>query len=124
VAPTTVLPWLVEAAEPLQAVPQHGLHDVRVRQGQLTALFALLRAVQDGEGSEAAAIERLERSPQWVWVALAPEHKVVLALDGGNRTLALTQRVVHQVAQVLAPACAPRFLTAGCREDITALRPH
>ena len=113
VDPNTVLQWLVEAAEQLQAFSQHVLHDVRVRQVQLDELFALLSAVKDGKVSEAEAIERLERSPQWVWVAMDPESKLLLAIDVGNRTLAMAQRVVHHVAQVLAPDCAPLFLTDG-----------
>src|SRR5216684_5658400 len=63
VAPNTVLQWLVEAAEQLQAFSQYVLHDVRVRQVQLDELFALLSAVKDGKVREAEAIERLERSP-------------------------------------------------------------
>jgi IS1 family transposase len=124
VDPKTVLQWLVEAAEQLRAFSRHVLHDVRVRQVQLDELFALLSAVKDGEVSEADAIERLERSPQWVWVALDPESKVVLAIDVGERTLAMAQRVVHQVVQVLAPDCAPLFLTDGFREYMTALLTH
>src|SRR2546426_7574028 len=64
VDPNTVLQWLVEAAEQLQAFSRHVLHDVRVRQVQLDELFALLSAVKDGTGSEAAAIDGLERWPQ------------------------------------------------------------
>ena len=124
VDPKTVLQWLVEAAEQLRAFSQHFLHDVRVRQVQLDELFALLSAVKDGEVSEAEAIERLERSPQWVWVAMDPESKMLLAIDVGDRTLAMAQRVVHQVAQVLAPDCAPLFLTDGFREYLTALLTH
>ncbi len=124
VDPNTVLQWLVEAAEQLQAFSRHVLHDVRVRQVQLDELFALLSAVKDGEVSEAEAIERLERSPQWVWAALDPESKLVLAIDVGERTLAMAQRVVHQVVQVLAPDCAPLFLTDGFREYLTALLTH
>jgi hypothetical protein len=30
---------------------------------------------------------------QWVWVALDPESKLLLAIDVGNRTLAMAQRV-------------------------------
>ena len=116
VDPNTVLQWLVEAAEQLQAFSQHVLHDVRVRQVQLDELFALLSAVKAREVSEAEAIERLERSPQWVWVAMDPESKLLLAIDVGDRTLAMAQRVVHQVVQVLAPDCAPLFLTDGFRE--------
>jgi len=70
VDPNTVLQWLVEAAEQLQAFSRHVLHDVRVRQVQLDELFALLSAVKDGAVSETEAIKRLERSPQWVWVAV------------------------------------------------------
>src|SRR6202007_1650196 len=114
----------VEAAEQLQAFSRHALHDVRVKQVQLDELFALLRAVKDGAVSTVEAIERLERSPQWVWVAMDPESKLLLAIDVGNRTLAMTQRVVHQVVQVLAPDCAPLFLTDGFREYMTALLTH
>jgi hypothetical protein len=124
VDPNTVLQWLVEAAEQLRAFSQHFLHDVRVRQVQLDELFALLSAVKDGTVGEAEAIERLERSPQWVWVAMDPESKLLLALDAGARTLAMAQRVVHHVAQVLAPDCAPLLLTAGFREYMTALLTH
>jgi IS1 family transposase len=124
VDPNTVLQWLVEAAEQLRAFSQHFLHDVRVRQVQLDELFALLSAVKDGTVGEAEAIERLERSPQWVWVAMDPESKLLLALDAGARTLAMAQRVVHHVAQVLAPDCAPLFLTDGFREYMTALLTH
>jgi IS1 family transposase len=124
VAPNTVLQWLVEAAEHLQAFSRHFLHDLHVNQVQLDELFALLSAVKDGEVNEAAAIVRLERTPQWVWVALDPESKVLLAIDVGDRTLAMAQRLVHHVAQVLAPDCAPLFLTDGFREYLTALLTH
>jgi IS1 family transposase len=124
VDPNTVLQWFVAAADHLQAFARHVLHDVRVRQVQLDELFALLSAVKAGEVSEAEAIERLERSPQWVWVAMDPERKLLLAIDVGNRPLTMAQRVVHQVAQVLAPDCAPLFLTDGFREYMTALLTH
>ena len=120
----TVLQWLVEAAEQLRAFSQHFLHDVRVRQVQLDELFALLSAVKDGKVSEAEAIERLERSPQWVWVAMDPESKLLLVIDVGRRTLAMAQGVVHQVIQVLAPGCVPLFLTDGFKEYTTALLTH
>src|SRR5919109_808021 len=56
VDPNTVLQWLVEAAEQLQTFSRHVLHDVRVQQGQVDGLFALLRGVKDGEGSAAEAL--------------------------------------------------------------------
>src|SRR6266853_1607787 len=124
VGPNTVLGWLVEAADHLKVFSQYFLHDVRVTQVQLDELFALLSAVKEGEVSEAEAIERLERSPQWVWVAMDPESKLLLAIDVGSRTLAMAQRFVHHVAQVLAPDCAPLFLTDGFKEYLTALLTH
>src|SRR5262249_37217855 len=110
--------------EQLQAFSRHVLYDVRVRQVQLDELFALLSAVKDHEVSAAEAIARLERTPQWVWVAMDPESKLVLALDVGERTLAMAQRVVHHVAQVVAPDCVPLFLTDGFRAYMTALLTH
>ncbi len=120
----TVLQWLVEAADHLTAFSQYFLHDVRVTQVQLDELYALLRAVKDGEVSEAEALKRLSRSPHWVWVAIDPVTKLLLALDVGDRTLAMAQGVVHQVVQVLAPGCVPLFLTDGFKEYTTALLAH
>ncbi len=124
VDPNTVLAWLVEVAEHAAAFSQYVLHDVRATQVQLDELFALLSAVQTGEVSDAEAIQRLSRSPHWVWGALDPVTKLLLTIDVGDRTLAMAQRVVHQVAQVLAPSCVPLFLTDGLKEYATALLTH
>jgi IS1 family transposase len=124
VDPNTVLQWLVEAAEQLQAFSQYFLHDVRITQVQLDELYALLSAVKAGEVSDAEAIQRLSRSPHWVWVAIDPVTKLLLTIDVGTRTLAMAQCVVHQVAHVLAPDCAPLFLTDGFKEYTTALLAH
>jgi transposase-like protein/IS1 family transposase len=124
VDPNTVLQWLVEAAEHLQAFSAHVLRDVHVMQVQLDELYALLRAVKDGEVSEAEALTRLSRSPRWVWVAIDPGSKLLLTLDVGDRMLAMAQRVVHQVVQVLAPDCMPLFLTDGFKEYATAMLTH
>jgi IS1 family transposase len=84
----------------------------------------VLSAVKDGTISEAKAIKRLSRSPHWVWVALDPVTKLLVAIDVGERTQAMAQRFVHHVAQVLAPDCAPLFVTDGFREYTTALLSH
>src|SRR6185295_963751 len=124
VDPNTVLAWLVEGAEHAAAFSRYFLHDVRVTQGQLDELFALLRAVKTGEVSEAEAVARHSRSPHWVWAASDPVTTLLLAIDVGDRTLAMAQRVVHQVVQVLAPGCVPLFLTDGFKEYATALLTH
>jgi IS1 family transposase len=124
VDPNTVLAWLVDVAEHATAFSQYFLHDVRVNQVQLDELFALLSAVKAGEVTEREAITRLSRSPHWVWTAMDPVTKLLLAIDAGERTLAMAQGVVHQVVQMLAPGCVPLFLTDGFREYITALLTH
>ena len=48
VAPNTVLHWLVEAAEQLQAFTSYFLCEVHVQQVQLDELYAVLSAVRDG----------------------------------------------------------------------------
>jgi IS1 family transposase len=124
VDPNTVLQWLVEVADHATAFSQYFVRDVHVTQVQLDELFALLSAVKAGEVSEEEAITRLSRSPQWVWTTIDPVTKLLLTIDVGERTLAMAQRVVHQVAQVLAPGCMPLFLTDGFKEYTTALLTH
>src|ERR1700752_1446101 len=124
VDPNTVLQWLVEVADQLQAFSRYVLHDLEVTQVQLDELFALLSAVKAGEVSDAAALQRLSRSPHWVWAAIDPVTKLLLTIDVGERTLAMAQRVMHQVDQALAPDCAPLFLTDGLKEYMTALLTH
>jgi transposase-like protein/IS1 family transposase len=124
VDPNTVLHWLTEVADQAVACSQYFLHDVHVTQGQLDELFALLSAGKAGEVSEGEALNRLSRSPHWVWVALDPVTKLLLAIEGGERTLAMAQRVVHQVAQVVAPECVPLFLTDGFKAYLLAVLTH
>jgi hypothetical protein len=89
VDPNTVLQWLVEAVDHAAAFSRWFLPDPRVTQGQLDALFALLSAVKAGEVSDAEAIQRLSRSPHWVWVAIDPVTRLLLTIDVGDRTLAM-----------------------------------
>jgi transposase-like protein len=84
--PPTVLCWLVEAADHLEAFSRHFVHDLDVEQGQMDELFALRSAVKDDEISERQAIKRLSRSPHWVWEAMDPVCKLILAVDVGDCT--------------------------------------
>jgi IS1 family transposase len=124
VAPHTVLQWLVEAAEQLRAFSAYFLCDLHLEQLQLDELYAVLRDLKAGEISDDEAIKRLERSPSWVWTAMDPKSKLLVVVDVGSRTLAMAQRVVHQVTQVLAPGCVPLFLTDGLKDYGTALLTH
>jgi hypothetical protein len=124
VAPHTVLQWLAEAAEQLRTFSAYFLCDLHLEQLQLDELYAVLRAFKAGEITDDEALQRLERSPSWVWTAMDPTSKVLVVVDVGCRTLAMAQRVVHQVSRVLAPGCVPLFLTDGLKDYATALLTH
>src|SRR5262245_41567691 len=120
----TVLQWLVAAAEQLRAFSAYFLCDLHVKQLQLDELYAVLRDLKAGVLSENEAMKRLERSPSWVWTAMDPDSKLLLVIDVGSRTLAMAQRVVHQVTRVLASGCVPLWLPAGMKDYTTALLAH
>ena len=114
----------MEAAEQLQAFSHHFLCEVPVKQLQLDELYAVLRGVKDGEIGDDKALKRLERCRHRVWTAIDAQSKLLVAINIGPRTLAMAQRVVHQVAHVLAPDCIPLCVTDGFREYLTALLTH
>jgi IS1 family transposase len=120
----TVLQWLVEAAEQLQAFSDYFLRDLQINQVQLDELYAVLSAVRDGDLTEAEAIDRLSRSPHWVWTAIDPETKLLLSVQVGERTLAMAQAVLHQITQLLVPGCVPLFLSDGYTHYLSAIVTH
>jgi hypothetical protein len=120
----TVLHWLAEAAEQLRAFSAYFLCKLHLEQLQLDEVYAVLRDLKAGDLSEDEAIRRLERASSWVWTAMDPRSKLLVVGDVGCRTLAMAQRVVHQVTQVLAPGCVPLFLTDGLKDYGTALLTH
>jgi hypothetical protein len=61
---------------------------------------------------------------KWYGQAMDPVTKLLLALEVGERTLAMAQCLVHQVTQLLALDCAPLFLTDGFRDYLIALVTH
>jgi hypothetical protein len=53
-----------------------------------------------------------------------PKSKLLLVVDVGTRSLAMAQRVLHQVARMLEPGCVPLFLTDGLKDYKTAILAH
>jgi IS1 family transposase/transposase-like protein len=124
VDPNTVLQWVTEVGDQAAAFSRYFRRDVQSTQVQVDALFALLSAMKAGEVREDEALPRLARSPHWVWVALDPVTKLLLAIEVGERTLAMAQCLLHQVAQVVAPDGVPFFLTDGFTEYLRAVLTH
>jgi IS1 family transposase len=124
VDPNTVQGWVSEAAAHLAAFSHSLLHEVHVTQVQFDELCAWLSASKGEQESEKEVSEPSQRSPHWIWVALDPVSKLLLAIEVGERTLERAQRLVHHVVQILAPGCIPLFLTDGLKEYATALLTH
>jgi IS1 family transposase len=124
VDPNTVRTWLSAVADHLAIFSRAHLHDVHVNHVQLDELYAWVSEVKTEQGSEAEANEYFPRAPHWIWVAIDPASKLLLALDVGERTLAMAQQLVHQVRHVVAPGCLPLFLTDGLKAYATALLTH
>ena len=124
VDPNTVLHWLVEAAEQLQAFTSYFLCAVHVKQLQLDELYAVIRALKAGELSADDAIKRLEGTRPLVWTAMEPGSKLLLAIAVGSRTLEMAQWVVHQVVGVLAPGCLPAWFSDGFKGYLPAILGH
>src|SRR5262249_61428661 len=53
-----------------------------------------------------------------------PTSKLLVVVDVGSPTLAMAQRVVHQLVEVLAPGCVPLFVTDGFKEYGMAILAH
>lgn len=124
VDPNTVLTWLREAADQLAVFSCSFLRDVQVNHVQLDELFTVLSEGKADQGSALETSAPCSRTPHWVWAAIDPVSKVLLALEVGERTLAMAQRLVHQVRQVSASGCVPLFLSDGLKEYATALLTH
>ncbi len=122
--PHTVLQWLVEAAEQLQAFSRYFLCDVHVTQLQLDELYAVLRALREGQISQAQARKHLEPGRPWVWTAVDPVSKLLLAIEAGPRTVEMAQRVVHRVKSMLAPDCVPAWFSDGFKGYLPAIVGH
>jgi IS1 family transposase len=110
----TVLRWLVEAAKHSEAVIRYMVHNLHLTQVQMDELYALLSEMrEDGE-----------RQSCWVWTAMDSFSKLWLAVEVGDRSLNMAQRLVHGVVSVLAPGVVPMFLTDQLASYGKALLAH
>ena len=64
------------------------------------------RGVKEGEISEAKALKRLEPCRPWVWTAMDPVRKLLLAIEVGPRTVEMAQRVASGGLALRLNLCA------------------
>lgn len=124
VDPNTVLAWLIQAAAHIEALSGYLLHDLQISQVQMDELYALLSQMKAGELTAEEVLARLRRPHQWVWAAIDPVSKLLLAVVVGDRSLATAQLLVHRVVQILAPGVMPFFVTDQLAHYGTALLTH
>ena len=116
VDPNTVLQWLVEAAEQLGPFPP------------ISSVTCTWSSCNSTSCTRCCATSKPARSattrPSSAWSApppgcgrrWTPRASCWWWSMSARRTLAMAQRVVHQVTQVLAPGCVPLFLTDGLKD--------
>ncbi|MBC8262770.1 MAG: hypothetical protein H8E47_01415 [Anaerolineales bacterium] len=126
VDPNDVLVWLAQAAEHTEVVSRHLLHDLQVSQVQLDELYALMSQVGgDQQGNDETATHLRRRRPHlWVWAAIDPVTKLLLAVVVGDRSMATAQMLIHFVVQALAPGVVPFFASDQLAHYATALLTH
>jgi IS1 family transposase len=107
----TVLGWLGEASGHVQAVSRYVLHELHVTQVQPDELYVLLGAKKEKSEVEEGTSRREKRRHCWLWGAIDAESKLLLAVEIGDRSLQVAQRVAHTVVTVLAAGVVPLFVS-------------
>jgi hypothetical protein len=108
----------------VRIITGHDLCDVHVTQLQLDELYAVLRCLREGQISKKQALKRLESGHPWVWTAVDPVSKLLLAIEVGPRTVEMAQCVVHRVKNMLAPDCVPACFSDGFKGYLPAIVGH
>jgi IS1 family transposase len=120
VDPPTVKTCLVRAAEHMEAVSHYFIHDLHLTQVQVDELWALI-----GLGREETSPQPIStHAHAWVWAAIDPVSKLLVAVLVGDRSLASAQRLIHAVGVSLAPGIVPLFLSDQLVHYATALLTH
>lgn len=122
VDPTTVKTCLVRAAEHMEAVSHYFIHDLHLTQVQVDELWALVGSGPEGAPPQADSAHR--HAHAWVWAAIDPVSKLLVATIVGDRSLASAQSLIHAVAVSLAPGVVPLFLSDQLVHYATALLTH
>lgn len=106
---TTVRSWVTRAGQHSQSLHNRLMHTLELAHVQLDELRLKLRGA-----AEVA----------WLWVAYDARTKLIPAFTLGPRTQAQAHRLVHELAQRLAPACLPVFSSDGLALYFFALTAH
>ena len=107
-AEATLLRWLKRAEQHSAAWHREYFTGLVIAVVQMDELWARVRGV----------------GGRWVWLAIDPLSKAILAFHVGRRRTVDAQTLVHAVVNCLAPGTVPVFLTDGLRAYFDALTAH
>jgi IS1 family transposase len=122
VDPTTVKTCLVKGAGHMEAVSHYFIHDLHLTQVQVDELWALVGVGQAEAPPQVSSAHG--HAHAWVWAAIDPVSKLLVATLVGDRSLASAQRLIHAVVLSLAPGVVPLFLSDQLVHYATALVTH
>lgn len=105
----TVALWLERAGKHGERLHEHFCQQQQPKVVQLDELMARVRTV----------IKRW-----WVWLAIDPETKILLALHVGSRQTPCAMRFVHALVATLASGYCPLYLSDGLPAYFYALTAH
>lgn len=117
--PNTVEGLLADAAQHLTAVSRYLIHELHLSQVQVDEMWALL-----GRRDVDPETQQKSRGVRWVWAAIDPVSKLLLATIIGDRSETSAQRLIHAVVALLAPGCVPLFLSDQWSPYAKALLTH
>jgi IS1 family transposase len=120
--PTTVKTCLISGAEHMEAVSHYFIHDLHLTQVQVDEWWVLVGLGRDEALPQTLSAHR--HAHAWVWAAIDPISKLLLATLVGDRSLASAQRLIHAVVVTLAPGVGSLFLSDQLVHYATALLIH
>lgn len=116
----TVLEWLTRAAAKAAEINLHLLRDLPVTQVQLDEMWNFIRRKHAAEADAAGeSLPEGEDGRQWIFVAFAPEYRLMIEAYVGARTLETTKQVIAATAERVRGI--PAFFSDGYTCYLTAL---
>lgn len=116
----TVLEWLARAAAKAAEINEHLLRDLPVTQVQLDEMWNFIRRKHAAEADPAGeSLPEGEDGRQWIYVAFAPEYRLMIEAYVGARTLETTKRVIATTAARVRGI--PAYFSDGYTCYLTAL---
>jgi IS1 family transposase/transposase-like protein len=116
----SVLEWLTRAAAKADEINSHLLRELLVTEVQLDEMWNFIRTKHaDACDSAGESLPEAEDGRQWIFVAFAPEHRLMIAAEVGARTLETTRRVIAATAERVRGV--PAFFSDGYTCYLTAL---